>query len=87
VVNERSFGQAAIELGMLSEPDVQALTKAQRTSGPRLGELLLQARVLNRAVLDRELERYESTELSDGNLAPPPATDTSDGRGDPGHNS
>jgi hypothetical protein len=53
-----SFGQFAIELGILTEKDIESLLKLQFQSGDLLGDVLVSIGVLKKAELFHALRDY-----------------------------
>jgi hypothetical protein len=56
----KKFGAVAIELGYLVQEDVDELLLIQKTSRPKLGEILIQMGKIDRSRLGIELIKFEA---------------------------
>ncbi|HID78525.1 MAG TPA: hypothetical protein EYP56_21355 [Planctomycetaceae bacterium] len=60
------FGETAVELGYLTDRDVQPLIEIQETSRPRLGEILVDMGKLTTQQRDEWLEKFHCQRGSAG---------------------
>ncbi len=67
----RRFGQLATQMGLLTASEVDTLLNQQRRTARRLGELTVEMGFLEEAVILRELQTFEDSQLKPSSVSTP----------------
>jgi len=67
---QQRFGEAAIELGVLTETQRDELLRLQESAAPRLGQILAELGILDPDRISEELEEYERERDSAASVEP-----------------